>query len=131
MDVLTSRILLRASDREASHRFYRDTLGLAVAREFGDPAAPGLVFFLGGGGLLEISGAGEGLGLGDARIWLQVRDVGAEHARLAELGVRVLQAPTLEPWGLRECWIAGPDDVRIVLVEIPDGHPIRRDTRGT
>jgi hypothetical protein len=32
-----------------SHRFYRDTLGRAIYREFGSPDAPGLVFFLGNG----------------------------------------------------------------------------------
>ena len=49
MDVLSSRILLRPADLERSRRFYRDTLGLAVYREFGDRDDPGLVFFLGGG----------------------------------------------------------------------------------
>lgn len=127
MDVLSSRLLLRPSDLLRSQRFYRDTLGLAVAREFGDPAAPGVVFFLGGGGLLEVSG--RGAGLGDGGLWLQVRDVDAEHARLLALGVTIVRPPTLEPWGLRECWIADPDDVRIVLVQIPADHPIRRDTR--
>ena len=45
MEVLSSRILLRPSDPARSHRFYRDTLGLAIYREFGSPEAPGLVFF--------------------------------------------------------------------------------------
>lgn len=127
MDVLSSRILLRPTDLDRSQRFYRDTLGLAVAREFGDPAAPGVVFFLGGGGLLEVSGSGSGLG--DGCLWLQVRDVDAEHVRLAALGVTVRRPPVTEPWGLRECWIADPDGVRIVLVEVPADHPIRRDVR--
>ena len=55
VEVLGSRILLRPSEPERSRRFYRDTLGLAVYREFGHPDDPGLVFFL-GGGFLEISG---------------------------------------------------------------------------
>lgn len=55
MDVLSSRTLLRPSEPSRSHRFYRDTLGLAIYREFGSPDAPGLVFFL-GNGLLEVSG---------------------------------------------------------------------------
>jgi hypothetical protein len=33
MDVLSSRVLLRPSNPERSRRFYRDTLGLAVARD--------------------------------------------------------------------------------------------------
>jgi hypothetical protein len=51
-------------------------LGLAVYREFGPAADPGVVFFL-GQGLLEVSGRG----------------------------------------------------VRIVLVEVPERHPLRRDRR--
>jgi catechol 2,3-dioxygenase-like lactoylglutathione lyase family enzyme len=47
VDVLSSRVLLRPSDPERSRRFYRDVLGLAVAREFGPPEHPGTVFFLG------------------------------------------------------------------------------------
>jgi len=26
-------------------------------------------------------------------------------------------------------WLADPDGVRIVLVEVPEGHPLRRDQR--
>ena len=40
MDVLSSRTLLRPSEPSRSHRFYRDTLGLAIYREFGSPDAP-------------------------------------------------------------------------------------------
>lgn len=130
MDVLSSRILLHPSDLARSHRFYRDTLGLAIHRQFGDPAAPGLVFYL-GNGLLEVSGqATERRGQGIA-LWIQVRDVHAEHRRLVDAGVTILREPRQEPWGLVELWVADPDDVRIVIVEIPDDHPLRRDQRDT
>ena len=130
MEVLASRILLRPTDPDRSRRFYRDTLGLAVYREFGPAEDPGLVFFL-GNGLLELSGRsldqpGSGLAL-----WVQVRDVEIEHRRLAALGVPVLRAPTREPWGLIEMWIEDPDGVRIVLVEVPEDHPLRRDQRSS
>jgi catechol 2,3-dioxygenase-like lactoylglutathione lyase family enzyme len=128
MEVLSSRILLRPTDPARSQGFYRDTLGLAVYRQFGDPDAPGLVFFL-GNGFLEVSGRatvppGEGVAL-----WLQVRDVHAEHRRLVDAGVAVLREPRREAWGLVELWVADPDGVRIVIVEIPDEHPLRRDQR--
>ena len=128
MDVLSSRILLRPADLGRSRRFYRDALGLAVYREFGSPADPGVVFFL-GGGLLEVSGRSGGPAGNSVQIWLQVRDVHAEHERLAAAGVRVLRAPVTEPWGLIEMWIEDPDGVRIVLVEVPPDHPLRRDSR--
>ena len=106
----------RPADLDRSRRFYRDMLGLAVYREFGPAADPGVVFFL-GQGLLEVSGHGPGPSGSPVMIWLQVRDVRAEHARLAEAGVRVLREPAVEPWGLTEMWIEDPDGVRIVLVE--------------
>src|ERR1700758_4383509 len=128
MEVLSSRILLSPADLGRSRRFYRDVLGLAVYREFGPADDPAVVFFL-GQGLLEVSGHGPGAAAGPVMIWLQVRDVRAEHARLAGAGVRVLREPVEEPWGLTEMWIEDPDGVRIVLVEVPAGHPLRRDPR--
>ncbi len=128
MDVLSSRILLRPADLDRSRRFYRDTLGLAVYREFGDRDDPGLVFFL-GGGHLEISGIGDGTEARNVALWLQVRDLAAEYQRLQAAGVEILRAPQREPWGLLEMWIADPDAVRIVLVEVPAQHPLRRDNR--
>ena len=128
MDVLSSRILLRPSDLDRSRRFYRDVLGLAIYREFGLPDDPGVVFFL-GQGLLEVSGPAAGPGGHAVMIWIQVRDVQAEHARLAAAGVSILRRPVTEPWGLIEMWIADPDGIRIVLVEVPPDHPLRRDPR--
>ena len=117
MEVLGSRILLRPTELVRSHRFYRDTLGLAIYREFGGEDAPGLVFFL-GSGQLEVSGRATDPP-GDAiALWIHVRDIRAEHRRLVDAGVTVLREPRREAWGLEEMWIADPDGVRILLVEI-------------
>jgi predicted enzyme related to lactoylglutathione lyase len=128
VDVLSSRILLRPGDLDRSRRFYRDLLGLAVYREFGPPDDPGLVFFL-GQGLLEVSGHAAGPPGNSVMIWIQVRDVHAEHARLAAAGVPVVREPVSEPWGLIEMHVEDPDGVRIILVEVPADHPLRRDSR--
>src|SRR6201989_861827 len=128
MDVLSSRILLRPGDLDRSRRFYRDLLGLAVYREFGPPDDPGLVFFL-GQGLLEVSGHADGPPGRPVMIWIQVRDVHAEHARLAAARVPIAREPIAEPRGLIEMQIEAPDGIRIVLVEVPAGHPLRRDPR--
>ena len=121
MEVLSGRVLLRPVDRERSQAFYRDTLGLAVYREFDG----GIVFFL-GGGFLEVSGRAEAPAGPNMALWLQVRDVDAAHEELAAAGVPILREPVTEPWGLREMWIADPDGVRIAVIEVPADHPLRR-----
>jgi catechol 2,3-dioxygenase-like lactoylglutathione lyase family enzyme len=131
VEVLSSRILVRPADLGRSRRFYGDVLGLAIYREFGSPTDPGVVYFL-GPGLLEISGEPAGAAGGHVvMIWLQVRDVHAERERLAAAGVRIVREPAAEPWGLTEMWIEDPDGVRIVLVEVPADHPLRRDPRSS
>lgn len=119
---------MRPGDLDRSRRFYRDVLGLAIYREFGPPEDPGVVFFL-GPGLLEVSGRSAGPAGHSVMIWIQVRDVRAEHARLAAAGVPVVREPAAELWGLTEMWIEDPDGIRIILVEVPADHPLRRDPR--
>lgn len=125
MEVLSSRVLLRPVDPERSHRFYGETLGLAVYREFGEGFERGIVYFL-GGGFLEVSGRADGPSSPNVRLWLQVRDLPAAHDELRAAGVEIVRAPTREPWGLDEMWIADPDGVPIVVVEVPEDHPLRR-----
>jgi predicted enzyme related to lactoylglutathione lyase len=126
VEVLSSRTLVHASDFAATVHWYRDMLGLRVAREYGrDGQVTGMVLFLGGGFLEIVSAPGVVRSRG-VTLWLQVPDVDAEHSRLVATGVRVARPPQTEPWGLRECWIDGPDEARIVLVEVPETHPMRR-----
>ena len=122
--VLSSRILLRPTDPERTRAFYRETLGLAIHREFGTGPERGTVYFL-GNGLLEVSGRSEQPPAPGLQLWLQVENAAAAHAELAERGVEILRPPQQEPWGLIEMWIADPDGVRIVVVEIPADHPLR------
>jgi predicted enzyme related to lactoylglutathione lyase len=124
VDVLASRVLLHPRDPERSRAFYREVLGLAVYREF----PGGVVFFL-GGGFLEISRHAEGPENRAVALWLQVRDVESALAEVVARGARVLREARFEPWGLREAWLADPDGTRIVLVEVPPEHPLRRDPR--
>jgi catechol 2,3-dioxygenase-like lactoylglutathione lyase family enzyme len=121
MEILAGRVLLHPVDMARSLAFYRDELGLAIAREF----PGGTVFFL-GGGQLELSGGADAPAGPAVALWLQVRDLAAAHRELAE---HVVREPRLEPWGLHEMWIADPDGTRIVLVQIPAEHPLRRDPR--
>ena len=125
MEVLSSRVLLRPTDLEAGIRFYRDTLGLAVFREYGVGESRGVVFFL-GGGFLELSGTAAPGDPGRLGIWFQVRDLTAAEADLVAGGVTIEQPGRRMPWGLDELWARDPDGVRLVFVEVPDDHPLRR-----
>ncbi len=124
MEVLGSRILLHPRDRERTTAFYRDVLGLAVHREF-----PGGTVFVLGGGFLEVSGQAAADPTAATAVWLQVRDLAATAAELVQRGVEVLREPRREPWGLDEMWIADPDGLRLVIVEVPANHPLRVDQR--
>jgi hypothetical protein len=43
-------------------------------------------------------------------IWMQVRDIHAEHARPAAAAVSsILRKPATEPWDLIEMWIEDPN----------------------
>ena len=125
MDVLASRILLHPTDPERSHRFYGETLGLAVYREWGAGPHRGVVYFI-GAGLLEVSGSSREPPSDRVRVLLQVRDVAAERRRLAAAGVAIEEEPERKPWGLIEMTIRDPDALAIVIVEIPPDHPQRR-----
>ncbi|MGW2742231.1 VOC family protein [Streptomyces sp. NPDC001450] len=122
--VLSSRTLLRPSDPERSRAFYGEQLGLAVYREFGTGPERGTVYFL-GGGFLEVSGLSSAPPSPAVQLWLQVEDVTGAHEELLGKGVEIVRPPVKEPWGLVEMWIADPDGIRIVLVEVPSDHPLR------
>ncbi|GGD16983.1 VOC family protein [Nocardioides daphniae] len=56
-------------------------------------------------------------GLQGAMLALEVSDVDAEHARLAEGGATVLKELVTEPWGQRRVQLAGPEGLVIELVQ--------------
>ncbi|WP_089105880.1 VOC family protein [Streptomyces hyaluromycini] len=122
--VLSSRTLIHPADPERSRAFYGEQLGLAVYREFGEGPERGTVYFL-GGGFLEVSGRSGTPAPPAVQLWLQVADVAAAHDELAAKGVEIVRPPVKEPWGLVEMWIADPDGWKIVIVEVPEDHPIR------
>ena len=125
MEVLSSRVLLHPKDFERSLRFYSESLGLHIYREWGSGSNRGVVFFL-GGGFLELSGSSHTTANENVGLWLQVRDADAVGDALKETREDVIELPTDKPWGLREMQIRDPDGLRIVIVEVPENHPLRR-----
>lgn len=131
MEILSGRTMIHPSDLDRTLAFYQDGFGLAVAREFSAGATRGVVFFL-GGGLLEVVGHGgnDDRSAGNVvALWWQVRDIATAVEELEQRGVAIARPPVLEPWGLIEAWVEDPDGIRIHLVEVPEGHPLRRDLR--
>ena len=124
MEFLSSRLIIHPVDPPRSLAFYRDVLGLAIYREF----PGGTVFFL-GNCHLEVSSRGSTKASQDLAIWLQVRDLAASVAELRGRGAEITREPRFEPWGLHEAWLADPDGIRIVLVQVPPDHPMRLDPR--
>ena len=126
--VLQSRVLLRPASFDASVDFYEGSLGLVRYREWGGPPHRGVVYFL-GGGYLELTESATPEAPRGVRVWLQVGDVDAVHRELSAAGVAVAQKPRRQPWGLVEMVVVDPDGLELVVVEVPDDHPLRRDTR--
>lgn len=124
MEILASRVLLRPADYQRSLEFYRDTLGLAIAREY-----PGGTVFFAGQSLIELAGHGEPATFSGA-LWLQVRDVYATEDELRGRGVTITREARQEFWGLHEMHVVDPDGVILIFVQIPAEHPLRRDVRG-
>lgn len=128
MEILASRMLFRPADYRRSLSFYRDEIGLAIARDY----SGGTVFFA-GQSLLELAGYGEpdhSRGPFPGALWLQVRDIAATREELANRGVPIAREARREPWGLLEMHVTDPDGITLIFVEVPAEHPLRHDNRG-
>lgn len=127
MEILASRVLFRPADYQRSLVFYRDAIGLAIAREYG----AGTVFYA-GQSLIELAGHGTPETPGTrfpGALWLQVRDVYATQAELESRNVVIAREARQEAWGLVEMHVTDPDGVTLIFVQIPATHPLRRDAR--
>jgi catechol 2,3-dioxygenase-like lactoylglutathione lyase family enzyme len=127
MEILASRVLFRPTDYPRSLTFYRDAIGLAIARDYG----AGTVFYA-GQSLIELAGHGTPATAAPpfpGALWLQVRDVYATQAELESRAVEIARPAKEEPWGLHEMHVTDPDGVTLIFVQVPETHPLRRDAR--
>ncbi|MGC4933666.1 VOC family protein [Gordonia sp. DT30] len=128
MEVLSSRVLLRSRDPEALQHFYRHQLRLAIAREY-----PGGIVFYAGNGLIEVPGHMssdlEATIEPSGVLWLQVRDATAAARELRAAHVEIEREPLTEPWGLVEMHVRDTDGRLVIVVEVPEAHPLRLDNR--
>jgi predicted enzyme related to lactoylglutathione lyase len=125
MEVLSSQVLVHPTDFESSFRFYAENLGLHVYRQWSSGFSRSVVFFL-GGGFLELSGSSRTGTSGSVGLWLQVPDVDVAGRELEQAVVDIIELPTDKPWRLREMQIRDPDGLSIMIVEVPENHPLRR-----
>lgn len=119
-------VILAVADVERSVAFYRDALGFEVEAAYEDPPYATLAL---AGARLSLAEQGHAAedrpgvdleapadrGKANALLVLEVTDAHAEHARLAELGVRFLAEPYEPPWGGCRFFCVDPDGY---LVEI-------------
>ena len=122
MEILASRVLFRPRDYESSLIFYRDAIGLAIAREY-----PGGTVFFAGQSLIELAGHGRpsaAEGPFPGALWLQVRDIDAAQQELRDRGVTIAREARQEPWGLFEMHVNDPDGITLIFVQVPEYHPL-------
>ena len=123
MEILASRFLVRPRDYQNSLVFYRDAIGLAIAREY-----PGGTVFFAGQSLIELAGHGrpsDAEGPFPGALWLQVRDIDAAQQELRDRGVTITREARQEPWGLFEMHVNDPDGITLIFVQVPEYHPLR------
>lgn len=102
---------LAAEDPSAAKAFYADALGLEVAMDMG-----WIVTFAGPGGQLSVMSEG-GSGAPVPDLSIEVDDLDAALARLAETGAPVAYGPTTEPWGVRRAFVRDPAGRLVNLLE--------------
>jgi catechol 2,3-dioxygenase-like lactoylglutathione lyase family enzyme len=103
-----SHLFLLASDLAAQRRLFVDLLGLEVLAEY-----PGYVRVGGRGGFDIGIEEGEPGPPNAVEITIEVPDVDAAYARLAEAGVAVEGPPALQEWGARHAWFRDGDGRRM------------------
>lgn len=119
-------VILAVSEVDHSVAFYRDAIGAEVEAVYDDPPYATLTIAGARLSLAEQGHAAEdrpGVELAapadpsraDALLVVEVDDARREHARLAELGVRMLAEPYEPPWGGCRFFCIDPDGY---LVEI-------------
>ena len=96
--------------------FYRDGLGFAVDN-IDDPPRRAVVTQSSAVLHLDVNT----VKAGTSRIHMIVEDLDGVCQQLSRAGVALLQPPTVQPWGLRDIWVADPDGNVFELAE-----PVRK-----
>jgi lactoylglutathione lyase len=104
------------TDLDLTLTFYRDGLGFSLLH-VDDP--PRRIVVSQGSAVLHLDI--EPAKAGTSRIHMLVDDLDSVCDRLAKAGIKLVQPPTVQEWGLRDIWVADPDGNVFELAE-----PVRR-----
>jgi uncharacterized glyoxalase superfamily protein PhnB len=94
MDITIHASFLPRNDRDASLAFYRDTLGFEVRNDVGYD----------GTHWITVGPAGQP----GTSIVMATADLDGTFARLQASGAEVVQEPTEQPYGVRDCAVRDP-----------------------
>ncbi len=124
------RVAIAVDDFDAVMRFYRDTVGLVVNKEWHTPDGNGAVFAV-DRGTLEIVDLADADAIDVAevgrpmrervRIAVQVSAVDAAHTAVTGAGAQHLGGPLATPWGSRSARVRAPDGLQLTLFEHSEG----------
>jgi catechol 2,3-dioxygenase-like lactoylglutathione lyase family enzyme len=124
-----NHIHIKASDPRKAAEWWAEAFGFKILSDETRPFGDRFIRCQADGGMLvSISNArtGETLGPGNAsahfgleHFAIESEDIEADVARLAKLGARLQEGPTLAPNGVRFAFLEAPDEVRIELVQPP------------
>jgi catechol 2,3-dioxygenase-like lactoylglutathione lyase family enzyme len=124
-----NHIHIKAPDPRKAAEWWAEAFGFKILSDETRPFGDRFIRCQADGGMLvSISNArtGETLGPGNAsahfgleHFAIESEDIEADVARLAKLGARLQEGPTLAPNGVRFAFLEAPDEVRIELVQPP------------
>lgn len=129
--ILELRVALTVEDYEKVVSFYQDTLGVDPSQIWTTEATKGILFELGRATLeifdeshatlvdqIETGARTSGM----LRFALQVPDLAAALARLAEKGITPTHEPVITPWGDHNARVVSPDGLQITLFQVASEH---------
>ena len=100
------------SDMSKGVAFYRDVLGLPLKFE-----SPHWSEFANDGSTIALHPASAENPAGTAQLGFHVDNLDDWHTKLTAAGVRCVQEPRAEPYGIRQAVYSDPDGLRFTLAE--------------
>jgi len=105
-------VIVFVSDMPAAVRFYRDTLGLPLKFE-----SPHWTEFANDGSTIALHQASAENPAGACQLGFHLDNLDDMHQKLTNAGVRCLQEPRTEDYGIRQAVYSDPDGLHFTLAE--------------